>query len=101
MNISRSKIIRRSLDLAMTLLSVLLMGGLFSFVRLGLWKYLFQLQEFFFFDIQQGIALFLLDYISIFVMLCGVEFFIHKIISKKYPKKSNYLIVISADKVFL
>ncbi len=60
--------------------------GLFSFVRLGLWKYLFLLQEFFFFDTQHGIALFLLDYISIFVMLCGVEFFIHKIISKK----SNY-----------
>ncbi len=46
--------------------------GLYAFVRLGLWKYLFLTQEFFFFDVQRGFALFLADYISIFVLFASV-----------------------------
>ncbi|MGN0731906.1 MAG: DUF4405 domain-containing protein [Treponema sp.] len=46
--------------------------GLFAFVRLGLWKYLFLTQQFFFFDMERGFALFALDYVSIFVMFAVV-----------------------------
>lgn len=46
--------------------------GLFAFVRLGLWKYLFLTQQFFFFDMERGFLLFVVDYISIFVMFSAV-----------------------------
>lgn len=46
--------------------------GVVAFVRLGLWKYLFLTQEFFFFDMQRGFALFLLDYICMFVLFASV-----------------------------
>lgn len=46
--------------------------GLFAFVRLGLWKYLFLTQQFFFFDMERGFLLFVVDYVSIFVMFSAV-----------------------------
>lgn len=48
--------------------------GLFAFIRLGLWKYLFLTQQFFFFDMERGFLLFVVDYISIFVMFSAVGY---------------------------
>lgn len=42
--------------------------GVFAFFLRGVWKYLFLTQEFFFFDLGRSFALFLLDYVSIFVL---------------------------------
>lgn len=48
--------------------------GLFAFVRMGLWKYLFLIQQFFFFDMERGFLLFVVDYISVFVMFAAVGY---------------------------
>ncbi len=48
--------------------------GLFAFVRLGLWKYLFLTQQFFFFDMEKGFLLFVVDYVSVFVMFAAVGY---------------------------
>ena len=48
--------------------------GLFAFVRLGLWKYMFLTQQFFFFDMQRGFLLFVVDYVSVFVMFAAVGY---------------------------
>ncbi|MGN0729644.1 DUF4405 domain-containing protein [Treponema sp.] len=57
--------------------------GLFAFVRLGLWKYMFLAQEFFFFDMQRGFALFVLDYVSIFVLFAAVGYWVNNGLLKK------------------
>lgn len=48
-----------------------LYGAVAFFVR-GLWKYLFLTQEFFFFDLGRGFILFLIDYVSVFVLFSAV-----------------------------
>lgn len=50
--------------------------GIYAFIRLGIWKYLFLLQEFFFFDMQRGFLLFLADYLSIFVLFASILSFL-------------------------
>lgn len=57
--------------------------GLFAFVQLGLWKYMFLAQEFFFFDMQRGFVLFVLDYVSIFVMFAAAGYWVNKGVLKK------------------
>ncbi|MGN0739807.1 MAG: DUF4405 domain-containing protein [Treponema sp.] len=71
----KSRSVRVSVNCAVGALSLY---GLFTFVRLGLWKYMFLAQEFFFFDMQRGFVLFVLDYVSIFVLFAAVGYWVNK-----------------------
>ena len=60
--------------------------GIYAFILRGYYKYLFNTQPFFFFDIERGFALFILDYFSIFVLAATVFYYILKFSKiKKVP----------------
>ena len=54
------------------------MYGAYAFITRNLWKYMFGLQKFFFFDFEKGYVLFVLDYISIIVLFATVAHFLGK-----------------------
>lgn len=47
--------------------------GLYAFIIRGVWKYLFLQQQFFFFDLERGYILFVLDYISIIILFATIS----------------------------
>ena len=47
--------------------------GLYAFIVRGVWKYLILRQQFFFFDLERGYALFAMDYISIIILFAVVS----------------------------
>ena len=49
--------------------------GVYAFIIRGVWKYLFGLQQFFFFDFERGYMLFALDYVSILVLFATVAYY--------------------------
>jgi hypothetical protein len=57
--------------------------GIYAFITRGLWKYMFGLQQFFFFDFERGYMLFVLDYISIIVLFGTVSYYIGKLLVKR------------------
>ena len=57
--------------------------GVYAFIVRGVWKYMFGLQQFFFFDFNRGYVLFALDYLSILVLFATVIHYIRKGISAK------------------
>ena len=57
--------------------------GVYAFIIRGVWKYMFGLQQFFFFDFNRGYVLFALDYLSILVLFATVIHYIRKGISAK------------------
>ena len=57
--------------------------GIYAFIIRGVWKYMFGLQQFFFFDFNRGYVLFALDYISIIVLFATIMHYIRKGISTK------------------
>ena len=46
--------------------------GLYAFIARGVWKYLILRQQFFFFDLERGYVLFILDYISIIILFSTI-----------------------------
>ena len=46
--------------------------GLYAFIARGVWKYLILRQQFFFFDLERGYVLFVLDYISIIILFATI-----------------------------
>ena len=54
--------------------------GVYAFITRGLWKYIFGLQQFFFFDFERGYILFALDYISIIVLFGTVSNYLGKLL---------------------
>ena len=58
--------------------------GVYAFITRGLWKYMFGLQQFFFFDFEHGYVLFALDYVAIIVLIGTVSYFLCKLLSKEY-----------------
>ena len=54
--------------------------GVYAFIIRGVWKYMFGLQQFFFFDFERGYMLFVLDYISIIVLFGTVSYYIGKLL---------------------
>lgn len=62
--------------------------GIYALILRGFFKYLFYTQKFFFFDLERGIPLFLLDYFSIFVLMASVTFAVLKILrhAKSLPR---------------
>ena len=57
--------------------------GVYAFIARGVWKYMFGLQQFFFFDFNRGYILFALDYISIIFLFATIMHYIKKGISTK------------------
>ena len=57
--------------------------GVYAFIIRGVWKYMFGLQQFFFFDFERGYMLFVLDYISIIVLFGTVSYYIGKLLVKR------------------
>ena len=47
--------------------------GLYAFIARGVWKYLILKQQFFFFDVERGYVLFVMDYISIIILFAVVS----------------------------
>ena len=54
--------------------------GVYAFITRGLWKYMFGLQQFFFFDFERGYMLFALDYISIIVLFGTLSYYLGKLL---------------------
>ncbi len=49
--------------------------GIYAFIIRGIWRYLFLLQQFFFFDFERGYFLFALDYVSIIILFAmGIHY---------------------------
>ena len=57
--------------------------GIYAFILRGVWKYMFGLQQFFFFDFNRGYVLFALDYISIIVLFGTVSYYLSRLIGGK------------------
>lgn len=57
---------------------VISLYGVYAFIVRGVWKYMFGLQQFFFFDFERGYMLFALDYISILVLFATVLHYVRK-----------------------
>ena len=57
--------------------------GVYAFIIRGVWKYIFGLQQFFFFDFERGYILFALDYISIIVLFGTLSYYIGKLLVKR------------------
>lgn len=55
------------------LLALTSLYGLYAFIARGVWKYLILRQQFFFFDLERGYALFAMDYISIIILFVVVS----------------------------
>ncbi len=75
----KNSIAKRIAQVAVVLVSLY---GIYALVLRGLPKYLFYSQKFFFFDLERGIPLFLLDYFSIFVLVASVTFTALKILRR-------------------
>lgn len=56
--------------------------GVYAFITRGLWKYMFGLQPFFFFDFERGYVLFAMDYISIIVLFATISYYFQKFFTK-------------------
>ena len=55
------------------LLAIVCAYGLYTFIVRGVWKYLILRQQFFFFDLERGYILFVLDYISIIILFATIS----------------------------
>lgn len=73
--------------IAQVAVAIVSLYGIYAFILRGLPKYLFYTQRFFFFDLERGIPLFLLDYLSIFVSITGFTYAVLKILrcAKAFP----------------
>ena len=56
--------------------------GVYAFIVRGVWKYMFGLQQFFFFDFNRGYVLFALDYISIIFLFGTLSHYIAKLFKR-------------------
>ena len=65
------------------LLCLACLNGAGAFVARGVWKYMFLLQQFFFFDFGKGYIRFAMDYISIIVLFAFVAHFLQKNLKKR------------------
>lgn len=65
LKISRSNVFR-------VIVGIVSVYGVYAFIARGVWKYMFLLQQFYFFDFERGYVLFAVDYISMLVMVASV-----------------------------
>ena len=57
--------------------------GIYGFIIRGIWKYMFGLQQFFFFDFERGYVLFALDYVSIIILFGTLAYYLSRLIGGK------------------
>ncbi|MBR5401703.1 MAG: DUF4405 domain-containing protein, partial [Treponema sp.] len=57
--------------------------GIYGFIIRGIWKYIFGLQQFFFFDFERGYVLFALDYVSIIILFGTLAYYLSRLIGGK------------------
>ena len=57
--------------------------GIYAFIIRGVWKYMFGLQQFFFFEFNRGYVLFVLDYVSIIVLFGTMAYYLCRLIGGK------------------
>lgn len=62
--------------------------GIYACIIRGVWKYMFGLQQFFFFDFERGYVLFAVDYISILVLFATISHYVEKMISTPLTVRS-------------
>jgi hypothetical protein len=60
--------------------------GIYAFIIRGIWRYLILQQQFFFFDLERGYALFTLDYISIIILFATCIHYLNILIQKGRDK---------------
>ncbi|MBR5932742.1 MAG: hypothetical protein IK002_02025 [Treponema sp.] len=91
-----SQRLRMTIDITMTILSIILMGGNYLFpadlvheilgvglfILWGVWKYLILQQQFLFFDLERGYILFALDYISIIILFATISHLVTRRLKK-------------------
>ncbi len=65
-----------------TVQSVVCLYGAYAFFNLGIAKYMFFLQKFFFLDVERGYFLFAVDYISVLVLIATVSHFLGKLLTR-------------------
>ena len=58
--------------------------GIYAFITRGLWKYMFGLQQFFFFDFERGYVLFALDYVAIIVLVGTLSYYLGKFLTNSF-----------------
>ena len=56
--------------------------GVYAFIIRGVWKYMFSLQQFFFFYFERGYILFALDYVAIIVLFGTLSYYIGKLLAR-------------------
>ncbi len=64
------------------LLALVCAYGLYAFIIRGVWKYLILQQQFFFFDLECGYILFVLDYISIIILFAVISHLVAAILKR-------------------
>ncbi|MGI5070284.1 DUF4405 domain-containing protein [Treponema pectinovorum] len=72
-----------------TVLFLVCAYGAYSFYNLGIAKYMFYVQQFFFLDIERGYFFFFADYISMLVLIATLSHFLGKFLLKMQNKKSK------------
>ena len=77
---------KKSLILKILLL-IIFLYGLYAFVSRGVWRYLILKQQFFFFDMEKGCFLFVLDYLAIIVLFASLGHFAAKKMQSRINKK--------------
>lgn len=77
--------IRMPLDITMTFLSIVLMGGAYLFPADIVHEILGVIlqQQFFFLDLERGYVLFALDYVSIIILLATIIHYLNKLLKGK------------------
>lgn len=55
------------------LLALACLYGIYAFIIRGVWKFLILQQQFFFFDLERGYILFVIDYISIIILFATIS----------------------------
>lgn len=65
------------------ILTIVCLYGVYAFMSRGVWKYLILRQQFFFFDLEKGYVVFVLDYIAILFLFAAISHIIAKLLQEK------------------
>ena len=65
------------------ILTIVCLYGMYAFMCRGIWKYLILRQQFFFFDLEKGYVIFVLDYIAIIFLFAAISHIIAKLLQEK------------------
>ena len=65
------------------LLLVICAYGVYAFIIRGIAKYMFLMQQFFFLDLERGFILFIVDYLSILILIATLSYYFSKFLQKR------------------